>query len=85
MDLIASEFKLHKECRKMLIRPVRTQTHTTRGDPIGNFVKLVSHIDWHVIGLDNPLGMGTALKLYLEYNTDKAIGETIKKRRQVKK
>ena len=45
MDLIASEFKLHKECRKMLIRPVQTQTDTTRGDPIGNFVKLISHID----------------------------------------
>ena len=35
MDLTASEFKLHKECRKMLTRPVRPQTDTTR----------VSHID----------------------------------------
>ena len=44
MDLIASEFKLHKE-PKMLARPVRPQTDTTRGDLIGNFDKLVSHID----------------------------------------
>ena len=44
MDLIASEFKLHKE-PKMLARPVRPQTGTTRGDLIGNFDKLVSHID----------------------------------------
>ena len=45
MDLIASEFKLHKECQKMLTRPVRLQTNTTQGDLIGNFDKLVSHID----------------------------------------
>ena len=45
MDLIASEFKLHKECQKMLTRPVRPQTDTTQGDLIGNFDKLVSDID----------------------------------------
>ena len=45
MDLIASQFKLYKECQKILTRPVRPQTDNTQGDPIGNFVKLVSHID----------------------------------------
>ena len=69
MDLIVSEFKLHKECQKMLTRPVRPQTDTTR----------VSHIDWHVIGFENPLEMGTAVKLYLGYDTDEASGESIKK------
>ena len=39
MDLIASEIKLRKECRKILTRPVRPQTDTTRGGPIGNFDK----------------------------------------------
>ena len=29
----------------MLKRTVRLQTDTTQGDPIGNFVKLVSHIE----------------------------------------
>ena len=32
--------------------------------------------------LDNPLGMGTAVKLYLRSNTDEASSETMKKRRQ---
>ena len=65
MDLIASAIKLHKKCRKMLIRPVRPQTNTTHGNHIGNFDKSVSHIDSHVIDLDHSLEMGTALKLYL--------------------
>ena len=83
MDLIASEFKLHKE-PKMLTRPVRPQTDTTRGDLIGNFDKLVSHIDWHITGIDNPLGMRKAVKLYLGCDIDEASGESIKKRRQEK-
>ena len=70
MDLIASEFKLHKECRKMLTRSVRFQADTAR------------HIHSHVIDLDHPLGMGTAVKLYLGSDTDEASGETMKKRRQ---
>ena len=45
MNLIAFAFKLHKEYRKMLTRPVRPQTDTTRSDPSGNFDKLVSHIN----------------------------------------
>ena len=45
MDLIASEFILHRESRKMLKRHVRPQTDTTIDDLIGNFDKLVSHID----------------------------------------
>ena len=44
MDLIASEFILHRS-RKMLTRHVRPQTDTTRDYLIGNFDKLVSHID----------------------------------------
>ena len=36
MDLIVSKFKLHKECRKIMARPVRLHTGTTRGDHIGN-------------------------------------------------
>ena len=69
----------------MLSRPVRPQTDTTRGDPIGNFDKLVGHIDSLVICFDNSLGMGTAVKLYLGSDADEASGETIKKRRQEKK
>ena len=69
----------------MLTRPVRPQTDTTRGDHIGNFDKLVSNIDSHVIRFDNTLGMGTAVKLYLGSDTDEASGKTIKKRRQEKK
>ena len=82
MDLIASEFKLQKECRRILASSVQPQTDTTRGDPIGNFDKLVRHIDSHVIDLDDTLGMGTAMKLYLGSDTDEASGETEKKRRQ---
>ena len=82
MDLIISEFKLHKECQKMRTRPARPLMDTTRCDPIGNFDKLVSHIDSYVMDLDNPLGMGTAVKLYLRSNTDEASSETMKKRRQ---
>ena len=37
----------------MLTRPVQHPTDTTQGDLIGNFDKLVSHIDWHVTGIDN--------------------------------
>ena len=53
--------------------------------PLGNFDKLVSHIDLHVINLDHPLGMETSVKLYLGSGTDEASGETIKKRRQEKR
>ena len=66
----------------MLTRPLRPQADTTRGDLIGNFDKLVNHIDWHVTGIDNPLGMRKAVKLYLGSGIDEASGETIKKRRQ---
>ena len=41
----------------MLKRPVRPQADTTCGDPIGNFDKLVSHIDSHAIDFDHPLLM----------------------------
>ena len=82
MDLITYEFKLHKECRKMQTRPARPLTDTNRGDPIGNFDKLVSHIDSYVMDLDDPLGMGTSVKLYLRSNTDEASSETTRKRRQ---
>ena len=84
MDLIAYEFKLHKERQKMLTRPVRPQTDTTQGDLIGNFDKLVSDIDWRVTGIDKPLGMETAVKLYLGSDIDEASGETVKKRRREK-
>ena len=57
----------------------------TRGDLIGNFDKLVNHIDWHITGIDNPLGMRKAVKLYLRSGIDEASGETIEKRRQEKK
>ena len=63
MGLIASGFKLHKECRKMLTTPVRPQTNTARDDPIGNFDKLISHVDSDVIDLDHARGMGTSVKL----------------------
>ena len=43
----------------MLTRHVWPQTDTTGGNPVGNFDKLVSHIDWHVTGIDNPHGMGS--------------------------
>ena len=82
IDLITSEFKFHKECQKLRTRPARPLMDTTRCDPIGNFDKLVSHIDSYVMDLDNPLGMGTAVKLYLRSNTDEASSETMKKRRQ---
>ena len=65
----------------MLTRPVRLQTYTTGGDLIGNFDKLVSHIDWHVTDVNNPLGMGKAVKLYLGSDIDKASDETIENRR----
>ena len=64
----------------MLTRPVRPQTDATRGDLIGYFDKLVRHIDWHVTGIDNPLWMRKAVKLYLGSDIDEASGETIKKR-----
>ena len=83
MDLIASEFILHRS-RKMLIRHVRPQTDITRDCLIGNFDKLVSHIDWHVTEINNPLGMGKAVKLYLGCDIDKRSDETIEKRRQEK-
>ena len=67
---------------KLRTRPARPLMDTTRCDPIGNFDKLVSHIDSYVMDLDNPLGMGTAVKLYLRSNTDEASSETMKKRRQ---
>ena len=70
---------------RMLARPVGPQTDTTCGDPIDNFDKLVTHIDSHVIGLDNPLRRGTAVKLYIGYDTNEANGKTIKKRKTRKK
>ena len=79
-DLIASEFILHKEL-KILKRHVRPQTDTIVCDLIGNFDKLVSHIDWHVTDVNNPLGMGKAVKLYLGSDIDKASDETIENRR----
>ena len=81
MDLIASQFKLHKECWKMLTRPIRVQTNTDRGNPIGNFDKLVSHIDFHLMDLDYALDMGTAVRLYYGSDTDEASGESMTKRR----
>ena len=68
----------------MLTRPVWSQTDTTQGDLIGNFDKLVSDIDWRVTGIDKPLGMETAVKLYLGSDIDKASGEAVKKRRREK-
>ena len=44
-DLTASKFKVHKECQKMLMRAVQPQTDTNQSDAIGNFDKLVSHIN----------------------------------------
>ena len=78
MDLIISEFKLHKECRKILTRTVRLQRDTTRDDPIVIFVKLVSHIEWHVIGLNNLFGMGKAVKLYLGLILKKQVVKPLK-------
>ena len=68
----------------MLTRHVQPQTDTTGGDLIGNFDKLVIHIDWHVTDINNPLGMGKAVKLYLGSDIDKASDETIEKKRQEK-
>ena len=68
----------------MLTRPLRPQTDTTRGDLIGNFDKLVNHMDWHVTGIDNPLGMRKAVKRYFGSGIDEASDETIKKRSQEK-
>ena len=70
--------------RKILTRPVRPQADTTGGDLIGNFDKLVIHIDWHVTGFDNPHRMGKTVKLYLGSDIDEASDETIKKRWQEK-
>ena len=69
----------------MLTRPLRLEADITPGDLIGNFDKLVNHIDWHVTGIDNPLGMRKAVKLYLGSGIDEASGETIKKRRRENK
>ena len=63
----------------MLTRTVRLQTDTTLGDPISNFVKLVSHIDLHVIGLNNPHGMGTVEKLYLGLILTKQVVKLLKR------
>ena len=63
----------------MLTRPVPAETDTTQGDLIGNFDKLVSHIDWHVTGIDNALGMRKALKLFLGSDIQEACGKNIKK------
>lgn len=82
MDLIASEYKLYKECQKMMKRPVWPQTDTTRRDPIDNFDKLVSNVGSCVLDLDHPPGLGTAMKLYLGSDADQASGETMNKRRQ---
>ena len=82
MDLIACEYILHKDCRKMVTRPVRPQTDTTRGDPIDNLDKLISRVGSRVIDLDHSPGMGTAVKLYLGSGTNEASSETVKKRRQ---
>ena len=68
----------------MLTRPVRLHTNTTGGNLIGNFDKLVSHIDWHVTDINNRLGMGKAVKLYLGFDSDKASDGTVEKRRQEK-
>ena len=68
----------------MLTRHVRPQTDTTIDDLIGNFDKLVSHIDWHVTDINNRLGMGKAVKLYLGSDIEKASNETVEKRRQEK-
>ena len=68
----------------MLTRHVRPQTDTTRDDLIGNFDKLVIHIDWHVTDINNRLGMGNAVKLYLGSDSDKASDGTVEKRRQEK-
>ena len=65
----------------MLTRHARPLTDTTIDDLIGNFDKLVSHIDWHVTDVNNPLGMGKAVKLYLGSDIDKASDETIENRR----
>ena len=70
---------------RMLTRPVGPQTDTTWGDPFDNFDKLVTHIDSHVIGLDNSLRRGTAVKLYIGYDTNEANGKTIKKKKTRKK
>ena len=61
---------------------MQPQTDTARGDPIGNFDQLVINIDSHVINLDHPLVLVTAVKLYLGPDTDKTSSETMKKRRQ---
>ena len=68
----------------MLTRPVRLHTNTTGGDLIGNFDKLVSHIDWHVTDINNRLGMGKAVKLYLGSDIEKVSNETVENRRQEK-
>ena len=68
----------------MLTRHARPLTDTTIDDLIGNFDKLVSHIDWHVIDINNSLGMGKAVKLYFGSDIDKASDETIEKRKQEK-
>ena len=68
----------------MLTRHVRPQADTTIDDLIGNFDKLVSHIDWHVTDINNRLGMGKAVKLYLGSDIEKVSNETVEKRRQEK-
>lgn len=82
IDLIASEFKLHKECRKALTRPLKLSC-APPGNPIGDINKLISFIDTHVIDLDHPLGMGAALRLYLNNENEYDVNpETLKKRRK---
>ena len=84
-DLTASKFKVHKECQKMLMRAVQPQTDTNQSDAIGNFDKLVSHINTHVMDLNHPIRIGTAVKLFLWCDTDEGSNETIKIRTQEKK
>ena len=78
-DLIAAEFKCHHECRIELIRK-EMETVACKGNPIGDFMKVSSHIDKYVLEMNQVLSMRNATELYLMDSSDEVAKRTAEKR-----
>ena len=80
VDLVAAEFKYHDKCHKELTRPLKDPL-LSKPQQIGNFDRIVEHINKYVLDLNQVVSMQNALLIYMNLDISDDHPDTIRKRR----
>ena len=78
-DLIAAEFKCHKERKKNITRSTKEKTLNQKGNPRGDFSKVANYIDKYVLSMNQVVGLNALMEIY--FDTDyEGLPSTLRKR-----